>query len=151
MIELNKINGNQIDQKDNINSSEHSLEGDKSKLIIINDSDYKHTRKSKIEFSTKYLTFYEEVKLMTLQKFLIYKKNIKVLSFILLSPLIFLTVLQIFQMMTDKFNESTMIIDHERIEVDKISLKCTTNKLGKYSKDCISIGIAIAVYIIFIY
>jgi hypothetical protein len=151
MIELNKINGDHIEsqvQNLNVNSQEHSIEGDKSKLIIINDSDYKHSRKAKIEFSTKYLTFYEEVKLMNSQKYFIYKNNLKVISFILLSPLIFLTVLQIFQMMTDKYNESNIISDHEIIEVDRISLKCTTNNLGKYPKDCISIGIAIIVYII---
>jgi len=148
MIELKKINGDHIESQVNnliLNSPEHSMEGDKSKFIIINDSDYKHSRKTKIEFSTKYLTFYEEVKLMNSQKYLIYKNNLKVLLFILLSPLIFLTVLQIFQMMTDKYNESNRIIYHEIIAVDRISLKCTTSNLGRYEKDCISIGIAITV------
>ena len=63
----------------------------------------------------------------------------------LLSPLIFLTILQIFQMLTDKYNESNIIIDHKITEIDHINLKCTNNPLGKYDKDCVSIGLAIIV------
>ena len=141
MIELSNLDS------DYKNSSEISLDSEKNKLIVINDSDYKHTRKSKIDFSTNYLTFVEEIKLMTSQKFIIYKQNLRVLSFMLLSPLIFLYILQILETLTEKFTKSYIVKDPEQVDIDNINLRCFENIIGNYDQDCISIGLAIIVII----
>jgi hypothetical protein len=75
----------------------------------------------------------------------IYTRNIKTLLFVFLTPIFFLTFLQLLQNLSNFYNSSIVVKDHSPIPVDSVNLSCLNNTYGKYDKACISIGIAIIV------
>lgn len=120
-------------------------EKEKSNMLIISDSDYKSTKTANLNFSTKYLTFKEEIKLMMHKNSTIYSRNVKTLLFVFLTPFIFLFILQMVQSLSNFYNTSIVVKDHEEVLIDNVDLKCAHNPYGKYKNDCISVGIAVIV------
>ncbi len=129
----------------NSNKSSHLSNKLKNNILVINDSDYKSTRQTKINFSTAYLTFKEEIKLMLYKNITIYLRNLKTLFFIFASPILFLTILQILQSLSDFYNQSVVTKNHNINDLDEVNLNCLSNPYGKYEIGCLSIGIAILV------
>jgi hypothetical protein len=138
---------NKTKHNNNNSQQQNSSHSNKSKnnILIINDSDYKSTRQSKIKFSTAYLTFKEEIKLMLYKNFTIYLRNVKTLIFLFITPVLFLTILQILQSLSDLYNQSVVTKDHKITNIDFVNLSCLKNPYDKYEIGCISIGIAILV------
>jgi hypothetical protein len=110
-----------------------------TELVAISDSEFKHIKKSRINFSTNYLTFQQEIELMIIKHFTIILRNVKTLLFILLSPIILMTILQIIQTMSDYYTSSLVVKEHPIIDLNSINLKCNN------TKGCISLGISILV------
>jgi hypothetical protein len=108
-------------------------------ITVIDDSDYKSTRKTKINFSINYLTFQEELELLMWQNIKIYSRNLKTLLFIVLTPIILLSWLSYINVLTADYNE-TLIDKHPKniSVIENINLTCAQS-------DCLSIGIAVIV------
>lgn len=128
--------------EDKLNESELKSDKEKLNVLIINDKDYKTTRQT--NFYTNYLSFREELNLMIFKNFIIYSRNLKTIIFIFLTPIFFLSILQIIQNLSDNFNKSIDIKNHPLNDIDRIDLKCTQNE-NNFSDECISIGIAVIV------
>lgn len=118
--------------------------GTKSKLLVINDSDYKNTRNNKITFSTKYLNLKEEIVLFFWKNMLIYSRNIKTIFFVLVCPIILLFILRMLDEFSDYYNNSLKIKNYPEILIDNITLNCRLNE--NFKEDCISIGISTFVF-----
>ena len=117
----------------------------KNSMVVIDDSDYKSTRKSNVNFSTNYLSLKEELKLMWYKNTLVYSRNIKSLIFVFISPFVFLTILQLMQNLSDDYTSTLTHRNYNSTEIDAVDLKCTSNQHSKYNPDCISIGISVIV------
>jgi hypothetical protein len=128
-------------------------------LIIIHDSDFKTTRKSKVNFKANYLQISEEVDIMVKRNIKIYSRNLKSLFFIFISPLVMMILLQIIQKISNEYNQENVKIDPIPTNLSKVDLNCKNSKYFKFNEkiinnqninDCISIGISVLVYIKFI-
>jgi hypothetical protein len=109
----------------------------KNNVIIIDDSNYKSSRPSNVKFSTNYLPFYEQLKLMLEKNKIQYFRNIKILLFILILPFFFVGILQCIQNLSDYYQESIIIREPNINELKGVNIKCGEN--------CISLGIALIV------
>lgn len=149
MMEMNRTNevgeSESFISSGNSNKSSHISNKSKNNILVINDSDYKSTRQAKINFSTTYLSYKEEIKLMLYKNITIYLRNIKTLIFLITAPILFLTILQVLQSLSDYYNENVVTKHHKITDLDEVNLNCLNNPYGKYDKGCLSIGIAILV------
>ena len=116
-------------------------------ILVINDSDYKSSRQTNLNFSTNYLNFKEELKLMIFKNSTIYSRNLKTISFIFLTPILFLFILQILQNLSIMFNKKSINKERPIQYIEKVDLKCSQNKMAKFDTGCISLGIAVIVNI----
>lgn len=112
------------------------------KKVTIEDTNYKPNRRNNINFSTNYLSLTEELSLMLNKHYLIYKRNLKLLVFIFISPIIFLAFLGFIQTLTERYTKSMINKNPTPINIDDINLKCD------FSEGCLSLGVAVIVKII---
>ena len=99
------------------------------------------TFKASYSFSTNYLPFKEQLILILKKNITIFLRNTKSLLAIFLSPVIFLLILVFLQILSDNYTQGNIIKEHEINYLDQVSLKCN------YPTDCLSLGVAIIVYI----
>jgi hypothetical protein len=121
--------------------------GDKNKMLVINDSDYKSTRQTNLKFSTNYLNFKDELKLMMFKNFKIYSRNIKSIIFIFFTPILFLFIIHSIKYMTEYYSKTLINKGYPITNIDNINLKCSQNNFAKFDSNCISLGISIIVRI----
>ena len=114
------------------------LDKSTNSVIIIDDSNYKSSRSSNVSFSTNYLKLSEQVALIISKNKLTYFRNMKILIFILLSPIFFLGVLQLIQNLSEYYHETIKNKEPEIVDLDSVSLKCGWD-------NCTSIGISLIV------
>ena len=127
-------------------------------LIVIHDSDFKTSRKSKVNFKANYLQISEEIEIMVKRNFKIYSRNYKTLLFIFLSPLVMMLLLQLIQKLSNDYNEENVKIEPIPTNLTTVDLNCRNSKYFYYNEkiinnqkinDCISIGISVLVIIYF--
>ena len=123
-------------------------------LIVIHDSDYKTTRKSKVNFQANYLQISEEIEIMVKRNIKIYSRNYKSLLFIFLSPIVMMLLLQLIQNVSNDYNEDNVIKEPIPINLNSVDLNCKNSKYFSFNEkminnekinDCISIGISVLV------
>jgi hypothetical protein len=106
-------------------------------VIVIDDSNYKSSRPSNVKFSTNYLPFNDQLKLMLVKNKIQYFRNKRILFFVIFAPFFFLGILQCIQDLSEYYNDSVVITEPEINNLNNSSLKCGEN--------CTSLGIALIV------
>jgi hypothetical protein len=128
-------------ENENFLKKEIEMKAIPSKTIVIDDTKFKSSKRPNINFSTNYLSIPEQLKLILNKHKLIYSRSIGVLLFMFLSPIFFLTLLQLLQTLNDRYNQFLIVKEHKEFDLNSISLKCE-------AEPCISVGISLLVILL---
>ena len=115
-----------------------NMDKNANSMIIIDDSNYKSSRTSNVNFSTNYLNLTDQIGLIIDKNKLTYLRNMKIFVFIILSPIFFLGVLQLIQNLSEYYHETIKNKEPQVTSLDNVSLKCGWD-------NCTSIGISLIV------